>query len=176
MAGGGKKSEDRAVRGQALRLAGFGDAHGVGGQQLQERVGGVGLFGQGEQALLEFREFLLGLAGGVAAIQIQQRDHQAKCDGDGDGKKQKNARPQQAGRREGVTVDDPDQQDRDHQGRDGDQRSAFRNRQETQALFQPLKVTIQLVESVHATSFSTERYRLANTDSIIAIIKTSSKA
>ena len=44
----------------------------------------------------------------------------------------------------------------------------FETRQKTQAFFQPLKVTIQLVDSVQATSFSTERYRLASTDSIIA--------
>ena len=67
-------------------------------------------------------------------------------------------------------------ENRDHQGRDGDQRRTFRNRQEAQALFQPLKVPIQLIESVQATSFSTERYLLANTDSIIAVIRTSSKA
>ena len=120
--------------------------------------------------------FCFGLARRVAAIQVEQRDHQAKGDGHGDGQKQKNARPQQAGGREGVAVDDPDEKNRDHQGRNGDERSSLGHRQETQALFQPLKVTIQLVESVQATSFSTERYRLANTDSIIAVIRTSSKA
>ena len=120
--------------------------------------------------------FCSALARGIAAIQAQQRDHQAKGDGHGDGKKQKNARPQQAGGGEGVAVDDPDQENRDHQGRDGDQRCAFRNRQEPQAVFQALKIRIQLIEGVHAASFSTEKYLLANTDSIIAVIKTNSKA
>ncbi len=120
--------------------------------------------------------FCSALARGVAAIQMEQRDHQAKGDGDGDGEKQKNAGRRQAGRREGVTVDDPDEQNRDHQGGNRDQGSSLGQRQKTQALFQPLKITIQLVESVQATSFSTERYRLASTDSIIAVIRTSSKA
>ena len=47
------------------------DTHGVGGQQLQERIVGVGLLGEREQALLEIGKFLFGAARGVAAIQVR---------------------------------------------------------------------------------------------------------
>ena len=115
-----------------------------------ERIGRVGLLGQSEQALLEIREIVVRRwRAALRRFRFEQRDHQAKGDGGGDREKQKNARRQQAGRREGVAVDDPDQEHRDHQRRNGDQRSALRNRQETQAVFQPLKVSVQLIESVH---------------------------
>src|SRR5258708_38961083 len=54
--GGSEQAEDGTVGCQALRLAGLGDAQGVRSQKLREWIHALGLFGDGEKWLLEFRE------------------------------------------------------------------------------------------------------------------------
>ena len=56
-------------------------------RSCDERILGVGTFGQRQQAFLKIREVALGAARGIAAIEAEQRDHQAKRDGGGDGNK-----------------------------------------------------------------------------------------
>jgi len=96
------------------------------------------LFSQREQALLELGKLLFGLTGRITAIQVssgitsqkrlpRRRKGIEKCV------------PSTGWPEKGVAVDDPDEKNRDDESRNGDERSALRDRQEAQALFQPLK-------------------------------------
>src|SRR5689334_23861647 len=116
-----EKAKNPRILGDGLRLGGLRNFEGIGSEQVEERIVWelFGALGEGEQALFELRMALLGLAGGVAAIEADHRNHQRRGDGEGDPQEEEDTRTDDARVGEGELVDDQDGEDGEGESQTG---------------------------------------------------------
>ena len=116
-----------------LGFRGARDIERVGGQQIQERLALFGVaLGKGDEALLEFGKHLLGLAGGAAPVQRDERQGDSERHGQHQRKQQRYARAGDAppGKRE--RIGDQDEDNGGGQGNRGEDRGAAQHRAQAQ--------------------------------------------
>ncbi len=171
-----EKRSEPLIGNKRFRLGGAGYIERIESQQIEKRLAFFRVaLGKGHEALLEFGEYVLGLAGRAAAVERDQGKGDAESNSQRQRKQQRHARARDAPARKRQGIGNQYEDNGGGQGDRGEDRGAAKHRAQAQAPLELLNIGVELISKAHKSSCCwAPRYRSASRDSAIAAANTRS--